>query len=144
MDLSSPVTPMTKNFKIRQIRKTWPYTYDEAGQTVQAHPGTIRQWVKKEGLRLLSSEKPNLILGSDLKAFLINKKAKRCVIVPPGQVYCMKCKTPQEPKPTSVEFVVTESGAMRLKASCTSCGRKLSKTLSSEMYNFFKSQTRNG
>jgi len=52
------------------------YTVEDIAALFGVHKNTVRIWVKKNGLPVCDDRKPMLILGSELKAFLRQKKAK--------------------------------------------------------------------
>lgn len=125
---------MTKNFRTREIKASRTYTYAEASPVIGACEAAIRRWVKKDGLTLLATKPQHLILGADLRAFLVNKKAKRRVKVPAGHVYCLKCKQAALPVPGTAELKDLASGAKLLCAVCSHCGGRLRKTIGHKQF----------
>jgi hypothetical protein len=121
---------MTKNFRIREIKMNRAYTYNEAKCVICGSEGALRSWVKVGGLPLLTKSPQHLILGADLKAFIVEKRAKRRVNVPYGHIYCLKCKNAARPVAGTLFLKDTPSGAKLLHAECSCCGGKLRKSLS--------------
>lgn len=121
---------MTKNFTTRGIRRPRTYNYAEAGKVINANQGTIRRWVKEEGLPLLMTAPQHLILGEDLLEFLKKKRAKQQVIVPAGCVLCFTCKKASVPLKEGRTLKPAATGAWLLCAECSNCGGRLRKTLS--------------
>lgn len=52
------------------------YTYDEAADLLGLHKNSVRRWVTHEGLAALTEQRPHLILGAGLKAFLEHRRVK--------------------------------------------------------------------
>ncbi|PIB26470.1 hypothetical protein BFP76_11170 [Amylibacter kogurei] len=124
---------MTKNFKIRQIKERHSYTYEEASRVIQANKNSVRRWVAEDGLPLITKEPQHLILGADLKRFLIEKRAKKRVHVPKGYVYCLRCKCAVKPVEGSLSLHDTKTGVKLLHANCSSCGGELRKSLNAQL-----------
>jgi len=72
-------------------------------------------------LLVLNDQRPTLILGFVLREFLTAraKAAKRpCA---EGEMYCMRCRTPQKPLGMMVDYVPISSSQGRLVALCAVC-----------------------
>jgi excisionase family DNA binding protein len=76
----------------RRIKMHLNYTVDEAARTVGVGRPAVRRWIKA-GIPVVDGRKPALIRGVDLLEFL-KTRAKPKRPCPPGQCYCVKCKTP--------------------------------------------------
>ncbi|MBV9288215.1 MAG: helix-turn-helix domain-containing protein [Hyphomicrobiales bacterium] len=77
---------------------------------------TVRRWIKA-GLPALTDQKPTLILGEDLLAFLTARKARsrRCR---PEECYCVGCRSPQRPAGDMAEFIPLTTKTGNLRAIC--------------------------
>lgn len=82
---------MTKRADPRRLRGAMNYTAAELALVLEVSVGTIRTWIK-QGLRTLRNSRPTLILGSDAKEFLSDRKQSRRKPLEPDQVYCFTCK----------------------------------------------------
>lgn len=72
------------------------YTVDEVARLIGVHKGTVRQWLK-QGLPAIDDRRPLLILGRELRAFLENRRRTRKRPCAPGEIYCMRCRSPRGP-----------------------------------------------
>jgi len=105
------------------------YTVEEVTDLYDVHKRTVRNWTKN-GLAVYDGIRPFLILGTDLKLFLINKKKaikRKCKM---SEIYCFKCRTPQKPNLETVNFMQQPSGVGRVFARCSLCDAKVNKFFS--------------
>ncbi len=117
----------------RGIKKNRSYTYDEAARVLGTHKNTIRGWVRSEGLPALTGERPHLIVGEDLTAFLKSRSAKRKTSLTATQAYCFKCRAPREPALGMADLIITEGAAPNLCALCPTCGGTMHRRISRAM-----------
>ena len=61
----------------RRVNRNWNYTYEEAARLLEAHPRTVRNWIQRDGLAALAEQRPHLIVGSVLSAFLRDRRQAR-------------------------------------------------------------------
>ena len=109
-----------KRINPRRAKKHRCFSVNELGGLLDVHSRTIRGWLKK-GLPAIDGAKPTLILGGEFQEWWgeQNKSAKRpCQ---PGQMYCLKCKTPKAPALGMVEYSATNAETGNLKALCETC-----------------------
>ncbi|MEJ1385335.1 MAG: helix-turn-helix domain-containing protein [Candidatus Sedimenticola sp. (ex Thyasira tokunagai)] len=72
------------------------YTVEEVATMYCIHKNTVRQWVK-QGLPTTDDKRPMLILGRDLFEFLQARRVKNRCTCKPGEIYCVRCRTPKSP-----------------------------------------------
>jgi hypothetical protein len=96
------------------------YTVDEVSRQLGVAKGTVRRWMAA-GLPCLTDQKPSLIQGADLVAFLKARAAPRhrCL---PHECYCVKCRAPRPPAGGMAEFAPMTRSSGRLSALCPVCG----------------------
>ena len=87
---------MAKRPTPRAIRSACTYTIEEAAVTLGVTTGTVRGWCK-EGLPVMRSRRPYLILGDALRHFLEQRVTRRRAPVQAGQLYCLTCKAARAP-----------------------------------------------
>lgn len=97
------------------------YTVDEVSQLYGVHKNTVRNWVKN-GLVPCDDQKPMLILGRDLRAYLQNKRSKNKRSCKPGEMHCFRCKSPQLPAGKMVDYEPANDATGRLIGICNGCG----------------------
>ena len=105
----------------RLIKLHRSYAVEEAAQVLGVHKNTVRNWIA-EGLPVLASMRPALILGTDLRTFLDRRRKQLKRPCPPGTLFCLKCRTPSRPALDMVEFVPHSPTGGNLKALCETCG----------------------
>lgn len=110
-----------KRVNPRRIKLHRPYSVDEAARVLDVHPNTFRTWIAK-GLPVLSSQRPVLVLGSELRTFLGCQRKCRKRPCAPGTIYCFKCREPRRPALGMVDFVPHNATGGNLKALCEVCG----------------------
>jgi hypothetical protein len=96
------------------------YTVDEIGRVLGSHKATVRQWIK-QGLPTTDDKRPMLILGRDLRAFIEKRRAGAKRPCGPGQIYCMRCRIPQEPADAMVECRARGPSLADLVGRCPAC-----------------------
>lgn len=113
----------------RLIKTARSYTIEEAAQTLSAAVVTVRGW-EKDGLRVLKSQRPFIIMGQDLRAFLEARQAKHKRPLGTGEFYCMACKTPKTPYGAMADYVRDTPTTGRLIGLCPCCGREMHRFVS--------------
>ena len=116
---------MARHPSSRAIKKHRSYTVDEAAKALGVHRGTVRRW-QKAGLPFLTDQRPALILGCELIAFLDERKPKRqrCAL---HQAYCLSCRAPRDAALGEVDFILHASGAGMMQALCAECETVMNK-----------------
>ncbi len=112
----------------RLVKTHRSYTVGEAARVLNVCKGTIRRYLK-DGLPCLNEQRPLLILGQDLKAFL-NAKRKPKQTCRIDQCFCMSCKAPRKPAFNEVEFQPTKAGRGNIRALCEVCSTVMHKAVS--------------
>lgn len=98
----------------------WSYTLGEAADILGVHKNTVREWIK-QGLPAITDRRPFLILGADLRDYLLarqKKKKRRC---PPGTIYCVRCRGPKTPFEKLVDYRSITETKGNLTGLCPDC-----------------------
>lgn len=119
---------MARRANARAIRKHRTYTVDEAARALKVHKGTVRRWIKN-GLPALTDQRPALILGSELIAFLSTRKPEpqRCQL---HQGFCFSCRAPRDPAFSEVEVRPKTKTTAMMRALCERCATTMHKRIS--------------
>ncbi len=79
-------------YNLSKIRAKTAYSIKEVSNLLKVNRKTILRWLK-EGLLLLdANNKPQLIMGYDLKAFIRAKRKVKQVKLQFDEFYCLTCK----------------------------------------------------
>ncbi len=105
----------------RRAKTHYSYTVAEAADLFGVHRNTVRHWIKN-GLETVRAGGHVLILGDELRAYLIRKQAQRRVRCPPGSMFCLKCRDARRPPPGLVELVPLSPTTVNLRGLCPTCG----------------------
>lgn len=124
---------MKRNYKIKLIKHRHSYTFEEISNVLNIHPRTIQTW-KKEGLNVIDSTKPYLVMGYDLKEFLNKKLQSRKIKLESNQFYCTKCRNAVSSKLNQVKLKITGKTIGKdahqetvITGKCETCGTKLNR-----------------
>jgi excisionase family DNA binding protein len=103
------------------------YKVEEVARLLNVSKRTVRRWIKA-GLAAITDQKPILILGEDLLAFLAARKqrSRRCQ---PEECYCVKCREPRRPAGDMAEFIRLTIKTGNLRAICPVCGSLMHKRI---------------
>lgn len=119
---------MAKKFPVNRVKKHLIYTVWEASNILGCHRQTVIRWGDK-GLLIDKSQKPWLIEGRDLKAFLGARQASvRCKLAL-HHCYCLGCKDPREPDGKFADYIQQTPESGRLTALCPECGSLMNKVV---------------
>jgi hypothetical protein len=107
------------NPRLAKIHRS--YTVEEVGRLYEVHRNTVRQWIK-QGLPLCDDRRPQLILGSDLGAFLTQKRMRSKRPCKPGELFCVRCRAPRSPALGMADYQPLSPTSGNLVALCPDCG----------------------
>ncbi len=122
----------------RLVKRHRSYTVDETAKTLGVAKGTVRRWLRN-GLPSLQDQRPLLILGDDLVAFLKERKQPkqkcRC-----DECFCFRCRAPRRPALNEVEFWPMGLTGGRISAQCAECATVMSKRVSLATFELLKEE----
>lgn len=105
------------NYRLAKIHRN--YTVEEAATLFGVHRNTVREWIKR-GLPVIAG-RPVLMLGRELRAFLLDRRANNRRPCGPGQIYCVRCRSPREPALGMVEYHALTAILGNLVGICSHC-----------------------
>lgn len=97
------------------------YTVEEVASLYDHHKNTVREWIK-QGLPTINEKRPMLIHGSDLAAFLQARRKKNKHKCQPGEIYCVRCRSPKKPAADMAEYQHVTETLGNLIGICPDCG----------------------
>lgn len=113
----------------RRVKALRSYTIDEVARTLEVHRNTVRHWIKA-GLPVIDDKRPILMLGADLAEFLLQRRDARRQPCRAGQMFCLKCRKPQEPAGRMADFVASSATSGALIGICPACNRLMYRRVS--------------
>jgi len=96
------------------------YTVEEAARVLGVHKNTIRRWIA-QGLPIIGTSRPILILGSDFREFLTERRKRRRQPCPPGHLYCVRCRAPRKPDGGLADLILLGPSLGNLRGICPTC-----------------------
>jgi len=115
------------NYRLVKIHRS--YTVEEIAKLFSIHKNTVRHWVK-EGLSTTDDKRPMLVLGHVLVAFLQARRAKKRRICKPGELYCVRCRSPKSPAGDMAEYFPVTQKYGNLIAICPDCDAIMNRLVS--------------
>lgn len=136
---------MTKRPNPCAIRANHAYTIQELASKACVTVGCVRNWIKA-GLPAMISQRPYLILGSDVRAFLTANRQRSAHTLANDQLFCMSCKAARRPADMMVDLIAQEGRTARIVGLCDHCGtvcnRMVSKAKLSDLNRIFEVSNR--
>lgn len=120
----------------RRVKTHRSYTVEEVAELFEVHKNTVRNWIRK-GLTPIDTKRPMLIFGQDLVAFLQTKRTRNKRPCKPGEIYCVKCRTPKHPAENMAEYSPITEKVGNLQAICPDCGNIINRRVSRAKINLF-------
>lgn len=115
------------NHRLVKIHRN--YTVEDIANLFGIHKNTIRRWIK-DGLSTIDDKRPMLILGQVLLAFLQTRRAKNKQPCKPGELYCVRCRSPKSPAGNMVEYSPITEKFGNLIAICPDCDAFMNRRVS--------------
>lgn len=113
----------------RLVKRHRSYTVEEIARLLGKHKNTVREWTKV-GLPTIDNKRPKLILGRELIAFLQERRARRKQPCRPGQMYCVRCRTPKFPAAGMLDCQPLTENVGNLTAICPDCDSLMNRRVS--------------
>jgi len=113
----------------RQVKIHRSYSIEEAAACLNVHKNTVRAWIRN-GLPLIERQRPFLIHGSDLVAFLKRRRIANKRPCGPGQLYCLRCRTPKAPAGGMADYAAKTAKTGDLVGICPDCDAMMYRRIS--------------
>lgn len=118
-----------KRYNTRRIKQAKSYDVNEVCELLGVHKNTVRGWVRDEGMKPIDDCRPMLFMGAELQAFLNErqiKKKRKCNF---NQIYCFKCRSPQELAGKMADLTFKTDKIAHLAALCAVCLTPLNRNI---------------
>jgi len=113
------------------------YTIEQVVRLFGVHKNTVTRWIKVDGLPAMTSSRPHLINGRELRKFLEQKAKTRKINLPDGHLYCLSCRAAKRPAGGMLEDISHGLGAANFQAICPTCENFMHRRVArSEMLHF--------
>ena len=96
------------------------YTVEEAARTLGVHKNTVRAWIRR-GLGTIDRRRPTLVHGLELRGFIEGRRAARKQACAPGQLFCVRCRSPKPPAGNIAEYIPMTATSGNLRGICADC-----------------------
>jgi hypothetical protein len=107
-------------YPIHRIKLTMTYDSAEIAKLLGVHRNTVRNWLKL-GLPKLDDQRPVLIYGRALKAFLSARQERNRASCAVGEFYCFRCRVPRSPWGGIADVIPHSAKTVQLKSICEAC-----------------------
>ncbi len=110
---------MPKSARLTGIKSLRCYQVPEVAEVTGVTTRTVRSWIK-QGLPVFAVERPTLVRGDDLIAFIKKQRADRKTDVALHEFFCLRC---QKARTAAGGFATCRTNGTRvaLKAICIEC-----------------------
>ncbi len=115
-----------KRVNYRLVKRYRNYTVGDISRLLTVHKNTVREWIKR-GLPVIDGQKPTLVLGSELKCWLAQRRKAAKQPCGPGELYCLKCRMPKRPALGMVDYKSKNDLTGCITALCESCERPINR-----------------
>jgi hypothetical protein len=114
---------VTRRYNLRLFHADYAYTAEELMAVARVRRPTVCRW-KREGLQTIDDRRPQLFLGSDIRAFLAARAKPRQPLAP-GELYCTPCKRSRFPLGKVVQLVPRAPTNVDFHGICPVCRRPM-------------------
>jgi hypothetical protein len=117
---------MRKRFALSRIRQNYSYAVQDICHALGVHKNTVREWFRS-GLPKIDDQRPYLIHGKELKAFLSARQASRRSKCALHEFYCFRCRGPRRAMGNLVDIEPHNEKTVMLLGYCEACETLLRK-----------------
>ena len=120
---------MGKRANPMSVKAALTYDINEAAKALGKSPATIRNWIR-DGLPIMASRKPYLILGAAIQDYLRCKYKATKRPLEADQLSCLSCRRGRKPVHLAVSLTPINCKTALLKGICEHCGGRCARMIS--------------
>lgn len=120
---------MARRYTARRVRTHLVYTVWEVAELLGCHRQTVIRWVRDKGLVADTEQRPWLIEGRDLKAFLGQMAHARKRKLARHEFFCFGCQDARTADGRIADYIVQTATTGMLRGLCPDCGALLNKVV---------------
>ena len=118
----------TRRFSASRVKQAATYDVAEMARLLGTHRNTIRRWLKN-GLKPIDGNRPVLVLGAELKAYLARRKMMRRQSCATGEFFCFRCRAPRRAAADMADLRLRTDKVATLIALCACCATPMHRTI---------------
>jgi excisionase family DNA binding protein len=115
-----PETTRRRRPNPRLLKIHRSYAVEEIARVLKVHKNTVRMWIKS-GLPAIDRRRPTLVHGLDLVTFLEERRRKSKRTCRPGEIYCVRCRSPKRPAANMADYLPLATTSGNLRGICPDC-----------------------
>lgn len=112
--------PVRRRYPVNRIKANYSYDILEIARLLGVHRNTVRHWLA-DGLVPLDRQRPTLVYGTSLKAFLRARQEARKQSCAIGEFYCFRCRLPRKAWGETADLIQKTEKTINLSALCSHC-----------------------
>jgi hypothetical protein len=120
---------MSKRANPMAVKAALTYEVGEAAKALGKSNATVRNWIK-DGLPVMSSKKPYLISGLEIRTYLRQKYQNQKKPLRDDELYCLSCRKGHQPLNLQVIATPNTTKTLRLSGTCKRCSATASRIIS--------------
>lgn len=109
-----------RTYNIRLIKRNHTYRYHDIADLFGVHPNVIPRWVS-DGLKRIDYQRPYLVHGSDLVAYLEGRQKSRKRKCAADEAFCCRCRQPRPMWELVVDIMIKNRKTLIICGLCSVC-----------------------
>lgn len=110
------------NPRLAKIHRS--YSVEDLSRLFKVHKNTARGWLR-QGLKPIDDQRPTLVLGQELRRFLIERRSRAKQKCGPGRIFCLPCRAPKVPAARMADCIQTSETSGTIRGICPDCDRMI-------------------
>lgn len=116
--------PRRRRYNPRRVRLSMSYSVQEISALYGLHKNAVRNWIR-DGLPTIDAQKPRMVHGSELVAYLTQKQAKWKRTCKPDEFFCFKCRMPRRSWANVADITIRNDSKLDICGLCETCSTEM-------------------